>query len=331
MRAILSHPYAGALYWWFSLTSGRFDGFIEKSQADKNPGNSYYRTLYGDVDANIDIALACLVIFDEIILPAADTVIAGANLAHGAFSEPAFGISGHWDFTNQASELVRKGEAELVEDVTISQILRRVPRLQRGLIVMTAVTDLLLMQEFNAPVVCKPGRAAIIRRLVDLGVVPMRTEFRENLIAGSSIDKAARQYVQLTGLTFGGDDAGRLSALKWSDSVRKYASEFQRVLTTLPEGDDALWIAIAEARRSGESSSEISGYFSATSRAFSLVSLVPGVGLIAGPVAVLSDWAGVGAERRSQNARWYELDVAISQRRSMLALDEQLHKRGLDR
>lgn len=26
MRAILSHPYAGALYWWFAFNSGRYEG-----------------------------------------------------------------------------------------------------------------------------------------------------------------------------------------------------------------------------------------------------------------------------------------------------------------
>lgn len=38
-------------------------------QQEKRPSHSYYRTLYGNVDRNLDIALACCVVFEEVVLP----------------------------------------------------------------------------------------------------------------------------------------------------------------------------------------------------------------------------------------------------------------------
>lgn len=300
------------------------------AQADKDIRHPYYRTLYGPVDDNMDVALACLIIFDEVILPAADTPIAGENLTGDSFSVPEFGIEGNWHFTHEAAELVRHNEEELVHDPEIAQILRRVPARMRSLVVEYAITDALLMQEFRAPVICRPGRAAIINRMLTLDAIPLEDSFRGDLMIGRNMDRATREYVEVTGLTFQADSAERFTALKWSDTVRSYAAEFQKILTNLQDGDDALWSAIAEARSSSSASSDISGYFTATSRTFSLVSLVPGLGLVAGPAAVLTDWASGAANKRSQTARWYELDSAIAQRRSALALDEALHARGLD-
>src|SRR5580693_846833 len=76
MKIILSHPYSGAVHWWFGQLQ-RVGG----DQALKRPYSGYYRTLYGsDIDNFIDIALACLVIFDEIVIPAADAAFPGEFL-----------------------------------------------------------------------------------------------------------------------------------------------------------------------------------------------------------------------------------------------------------
>src|SRR4051794_29031318 len=66
MQVVLSHPFSGAFYWWLAAQSDSGE------PREKRPRSTYYRTLYGNVDRNLDVALTSLVVFEEIVLAGAD-------------------------------------------------------------------------------------------------------------------------------------------------------------------------------------------------------------------------------------------------------------------
>ena len=43
----------------------------------KDPAHPYYAALFGNVSAHIDVALACALIYEDIIIPAADAIAPG--------------------------------------------------------------------------------------------------------------------------------------------------------------------------------------------------------------------------------------------------------------
>src|SRR4051812_34888885 len=66
VRAILSHPFSGAMYWWFTDLVGH------PLASENPPTHPYYAALFATARRDIDVALACAVIFDDVILPAVD-------------------------------------------------------------------------------------------------------------------------------------------------------------------------------------------------------------------------------------------------------------------
>jgi hypothetical protein len=168
VKVILSHPFSGAIYWWFAnQISGGYD------HASKRPGHPYYRTLYGNVDKHLDIALACAVVFDDIILPAADAVLRAGNLPpedQTKFPELNMSTS-EWALIRHAQEAVDPISDDLLTDPVISSVLRRVPADMRSMALRYAAADILMTSEYSVPIICASGRRKIVRRLIELDVI----------------------------------------------------------------------------------------------------------------------------------------------------------------
>jgi hypothetical protein len=153
VKVILSHPYSGAIHWWIGQLRG-----VGGQQALKKPPPGYYRTLYGDVENSIDIALACLVIFDEILLPAADAAFPGElqhmrdGRSHGVIADLA--LETDLEPWQQAGRLYQPIEEQLLSDIVIRRVLARVPKGAWRMVLTDAITDILLASEHRAPVIC---------------------------------------------------------------------------------------------------------------------------------------------------------------------------------
>ncbi len=325
MKIILSHPFSGAVYWWFMSQQD----IVGEDLKSKKPHHGYYRTIYGDVDENLDVGLACAVIFDEIILPAIDAPIPGAAMTDRMY-QPDLAITADWEQVNQAQALVRPHERDLLNDTQIRAVLRSLPEGARPIALLYAAADVVLGVTHKAPIICAPGRMAIVARLLQLGIVPTSGFDINKFAAGASLTHNVAEYAGVTGITFNSEDVVGLAGIKWNEAIRRYADGFQAWLSeNKTPNEDSLWEAVAEARADSAVARGMSGYFKANSRALSLTSLLPAVGTITGALAIASDYAGEYQERKAARLDWHQLGPEIAAYRTRRAIDDELARRGL--
>jgi hypothetical protein len=326
VKVVLSHPYSGALYWWLAVQSDAAPG-----QKEKRPRHGYYRTLYGDVDRNLDIALACCVIFEEVVLPGADAPFPGFDrYGDDEMRLAALELSSGWGPISEAQKLLGPVEDDLLRDPIISGVLRAMPLDARRLALLYAVADVLLTQAHSAPVLCAPGRRRVVLRLIELGVVEVPPEVAEEVRASHGLVEGLEGYVGVASLTFTSESIDRLAGVKWNVKIRAYADAFQKVLSADgADGLDPLLASMADAWSGSEVADEIGGAFSALGHSLGLVGLVPGVGTVSGLVGMGADGLGAAAERRAERLRWYELGPEIKRFESLRAIETELRERGL--
>jgi hypothetical protein len=331
VRVILSHPFSGAIYWWFASQINTHWG-----PESKRPGHRYYRTLYGDVDKNIDIALACAVIFDDIMLPAADAVLRTGDIEpedRVKFPELNMAAS-DWELVHQAKDAINaRSEEDLLADPVISSVLRRVPAPAQSMALRYAAVDILMMSEYMVPIICAPGRRVIVRRLTELDVVDIGCSGSSQLDKGAVLSDSLEGYTVVAGLTFNNDDAYSLANIKWNDRIRQYAQRFQSALTKASDESDngTLYELIADAWASADLAKDISGTFTATSRTMSAVGLlpIPGLSTVTGAAGMAADAASIASSRREEKLRWYELGPEIARYRALQSLENELRQRKL--
>ncbi len=326
MKVVLSHPYSGALYWWLAAQSG-----VGGEQGKKRPRHRYYRTLYSNVDRNLDVALACCVIFEEVVLPGADVPYPQFD-QHGEdeMRLPALDLFSGWEPVHEARQLLVPHEEELLRDPVISSVLGYLPDDAQHLALLYAMADVLLTQIHLAPVLCTQGRRRIVLRLIELGIVDIPAEVTEAIRESEPMMEGLEGYVDIAGLTFLSDSIDRLARVKWNQKIRDYAANFQAVLLKDADaGFGRLLDDIADAWSSAAVATEISGVFATTSRSLGPVSLVPGAGSVAGLAAMGADGAGALAERRAEKLRWYELGPEILRFESLENMQAELRKHSL--
>src|SRR6185369_11176936 len=118
------------------------------------------------------LALACLVVFDEVIIPAADfgfeSAISSAD--YQKIRIPDVELSADWQPVHESKRLLQGITSDLLHDVQIAKILSRVPQNIQREVLADALSDILLMKEYQAPLVSSYGRRVLIHRLLQLGV-----------------------------------------------------------------------------------------------------------------------------------------------------------------
>lgn len=322
MQVILSQPYVGPLYWWFDQ---------ERSLSlSKTPSHEYYANLFGDVAANLDAALACALIYETFIIPPADAVHPGmGDLDHMAPSDLGLTVA-PWDAMEDGRRVADQLGDGWRTDPVLSELLEGKSEWAAEMELQYAVTDALLAFEYDVPVLCSDGRRAVVRRLIDLGLIavdqPTADQFEEPSSTSSMVDS----YTSVAGLTFGVDGVRDFMELKGVADLRKYADTFRRVLES-PEttklGD--LYPAIAQAMERQAVATKVKGAFETAGKILDVGSLAPGVGSVPGALAIGADLAAAGAGRRAKKARWYELSWATASYRSRRDLERELGRRGL--
>jgi hypothetical protein len=194
---ILSHPFCGPLYWWF---------YQERSFAmSKRPQHSYYRALFGEVDRHLSVALTCALVYQDFVIPAADAVYpAMGDLSH--LSSAALGLEvSPWEPIHEAGKLADDIEELWRDDPLLSGLLAGKDATEVRLELHYAVADVLLAKEYQCPIICSDGRRTVVKRLLELGVVPGVTQPTDGPEPPKPLGDLVDAYAQITGLSFGLD------------------------------------------------------------------------------------------------------------------------------
>jgi hypothetical protein len=327
VKAIISHPYSGALYWWFASQLA-----VGGSQASKAPDHDYYRHLYDDVDRHLDIALATTVVFDEIILPAADVAFPGTH-KDGRHRAPEIGLSSDWDHFHHATDVVRSHEEELRQDSLIGQFMPS-ESWRHSLMVEYAAADIVLSAAHEAPVLCTPDRRAVITRLVELGLARdlLGTDGSPAAMLSADVNVGLSGYFTAVGLTFEDPSFDSITAMREDDRIRAYASGFQRRLveTSAPDADVRLVDLIADAIEAARALGQTAATFTAGGRALDIAGFIPGINIAASAGSIALDGAAEATSKRAEHHRWYEVGPEIRRHQELDGLAEWLRDQGAD-
>lgn len=325
MRIVLSHPFSGALHWWLAAQST-----ASGDQRSKQPQHSYYKTLYGDVDRNLHIALACCVIFEDLVIPAADAPYPGfTSDADGVQHLADLELAADWNGVHEARTVLDPIERDLLADSVLSAELSTLPYGDRWMVVHYAIADILLTQMYSAPVISAPGRQRIVRRLLELGVVPVDAALWAAVTAAGGIVDELEAWADLACLRFNSRTVNQLADVKWNAKIREYGNGFQSALMHSTTTGTPLLELIASAWESAAVADQIAGVFTATSRTMGPAGLIPGVGTVTGIVGMTADAASVSYERRAERFRWFELGAEIQRYESLASLSAALRRQGL--
>jgi hypothetical protein len=324
MKVILSFPYIGALYWW-----------MQKNRSAPALG-AYYRHLFGRVEEHLDLALANIVIFDEIVTGGADTFYPESREKRHPKETliPSIGLTADWEATRRGYEIVDEIREDLIRDSVIRKIIRNVPAYAKAAVLEDAVIDAILLGKYRVPLISAPGRKGIIDRLIQLGVVT------KEMLTGSSIFELGERpfsfeesqrltdsitdYVNLTALTFASGDVESLARVKSDNVIRDYAQEFQRAVIL---GDNSIPLdqLVLETWRRSQTSSMISKALAFGGRGLSFASLFPGGAPVAAP-GVAMDWLGVLVGQNSRRNSWYEFGPQIKRLESINSLESKMRR-----
>jgi hypothetical protein len=325
MKVVLSHPFSGAVFWWLAVQSGE--------DLSRGPPKWYRQTLYGDVNRNLDVALACLVVFEEVIIAMAETPYGPEFewLPNDAQRLPALELTSDYEALNEAGFILdRPIQDELLADPVIRSVVGRLPLGAQQMGLLYATTDVVLTQLHSAPVLCAPGRRKVVLRLIELGVVPVTKGTATTIRQSGGLVEGLTSYANVVSLRFTSDTTESLADVKWNDLIRKYAEGFQHALVSSADAEPGqLYQDLASAWESAELAGKFAGAFSTTSSVMGPAGLIPGVGTVASAIQMATDASGRLAEERSQTFRWYELGPEIRRYESLRDLERALRKRGL--
>lgn len=310
------------MYWWFSQ---------ERDFAQpKKPSHSYYASLFGEVDRHLDVTLACALIFEDFVIPAADAVWPGfGDLRHFSAADLGLEVS-EWEPVHEARQLSEAVREDWRSDPVLAGLLAGRPEPEVQMELHYAVADVLLAAEYNAPVLCSDGRRAVVRRLLDLGVVAAQPGVLEAFSSETSVSEMIDSYTDVVGLTFAPDGIRAFADLKWMSPLRDYADGFQRVLNDPHvRSVDDFYAAIATALDSKSLAESVQGTFKATGGVMDIAGLVPGIGTAAGLLGLGAAASAAAAQKQVDRMRWVELGGVVASARELVAVEAEIRARGI--
>ena len=323
MRAILSHPYSNALFWWFDNLQGG-EGTLRQSS-----GHPYYEHLYRDADTNIDVALTAAVVFDDLVIPGIDAYF--PNTQHAENFNEELGMLVDWDRQRRAREFIERNERRLQSDSTLSGWLADG---ERQLDLEYAVADILLSSEEDARVICSVGRQQLICDL--LSVEEFREELDRDEVAFAngkmgSVSGDLASYVSVAGVRLQMDNWEDLGSLKRDSRIRTYASGFIADADSNTADRPSLLDRLSDAADAADGQKNFAGFFTATSRTLDATSFIPAVGTLSSIGSLVSSAVAGRADRKAEAMKWHELGAEMMRVQSLNRIEAAMRDRSSNR
>ena len=309
---ILSYPFSGAFYAFLcdSLGAGHTD-----SQS------IYYKSLFGkDYQSMSDMSLTLAIIYDNIVIPGVDIPLPDASNAvsnDGSYYHKDLGIKSYP--AEAYNEFPHYAESRSImrldlEDNVINRILGKVPRDARWMIVNQAHDEIQTAIITRSRVLCHPGRAVLIKRLIELDYTNQAVDTERQIVIDT-----IRTYKNIFGLSFSPGNLDELYDIKSDREIRKYANQFVNVLHAFDHSEDPksqLAKAMSTAMNTAKVADKVSGVFSFASSAMGVAGLVPIVGTVTGAMGIASDVLTRSAESLQERNEWYQLAPRIIEKKS---------------
>lgn len=314
-KIVLGHPLSGAIYAYFDKELN--EGYSTKS------ANSYYKTLYGKhFESYIDIALTLALIYDNVILSAADNAIPDSQKyqSGGEYYNPDFGLYLAWGSEVIHYDFLEEKIKNILQDSQIKNLLNGIPIPAHWQIIREVYLDLEMANKFNAPLFTLGRRQALAQRVSEI------EQFGETEMSGKTQIKIISNYLDITGLLFQPVDIQSFYYLKSEKDLRDYSKSFLDLINNYQHDESIdlrkqLLLAIKEAMSKDSLNSKTSGIFNVSSTVMNYVGLIPVAGTVAGLVGIGAELAATGLDKVNEKNKWYEFASQIEKTKSM----ERIH------
>ncbi len=318
-NVILGHPYSGALFGYFS---DQISGDWSHTVAAAN--HPYYRTLYGrNYKKYVELALTFLLLYDQVWVTPADNPLptSRTNPEAREFIEE---LGLHADFEDFRSVVPYGQDNHLgryLEDKQLQGTFKKfgIPQKRWQMILESACYEAGLSVRNRIPLLCSPGRRALIDRVVEIdrpAMHPILPSLREVQFIES--------YRALTGMALSPKNLDDLMDAKPDKAVRTYGARFLTI--ALEEGTTpgaATEARVAALIREAMDTQRLSSLFAGALRwAATSFRLIGAHGL-----AAASGLSAEGATYFGNREGWYEfsgsIDKAISRAELIRRIDER--------
>lgn len=313
---ILSHPFSGALYKYFSdqLRDYPIKGRIN---------HPYYRTLWGDDYArHLELALSFLVLYDDVWIAPADNHFPTGRLDPEDRSHIIeLGLHADWDdFTPFNSSARRDHVADLCAHPLVQNLLGgsfKIPRDNWDQLITYALYESSLSARKRIPILCSPGRRSLISTLVQI----QRPSLHPLFTAESEVT-FVDSYRSLSGMALAPRSLEHLMDAKPDKSVRTYGRTFLAAATAPQEVGGVNDVVVAKATLEAIETESVSELFAGVLNwAASFLRLIHQP-VLAATASGGSYLASSGAE----DAGWYEFKGSVDR-----AIDKAEFVRRLER
>jgi hypothetical protein len=319
MDIILSHPFSGALYAFFT----------EQAKGEPVPAkirHPYYYTLYGKKHSDFrDLALTQLLIYENVFIIPADNELPEAenNFSGGDYINKQLGLYTSWDIQNQLRKEIEYQIKSDLEDPVISKILMKAADVQKQQILHDARLEIALANKYDCPILSAGGRTKIIKRLSEID--EKRSKVKE-ISRGSIL--ATETYVNTIGLAFNPINYDLLYTYKQDKAVRSYARAFRRIIGRIEDPAKARLEMLLLLRNSIETqgiSKKASGIFDVASILLSIAGFIPTVGLFLSGAGLLATGVSKFIDK-SATRTWYEFGQRIKRISDVRVIESKIDK-----
>lgn len=324
-RIVLGFPYSGAFLWLLSAEE-HYHKQIRDSYDGSHP---YYKTLFGrkhNMVLNETVSLTLL--FDEIYLSPVDSFLPGHNVYRredGFYHNRELGVISAWEWEEEVRKLDIQTKILLADNV-IFEILKLVPAHARELILKQALNQIYISNKYDAPIFAIPSYLKLCQRINYL-VNPIGAELKTK--DGQIPTDALNKIFQFSSLEFSISGLEEFATLRKSKAVLEYGQAFIKHIKQTQNNkfdEEYLLKSMLEAINKDEIADKISGGIALTSTITSTVSIIPGVNIVAGIIALGADLSARAISEYAEDYKWWLLAPEISKQLSKKRIEEQYKK-----
>lgn len=292
MKVLFSAPYSGAVYQWFAECGPEFDPNVRPEFPTAPPGY-YSHALCGSRKLR-DVALASLVMFDQVLLasgnlPAPSSMIPWTRSRRTSeqLKVPSLGVTLVQNAIHAASQYIGSSVPDIACHPEVWSVFRRLHPDEWWFEVTGAVSDAMLVREHHVPLICGRRRRKVINGLIRMQVIsremllgsasPIDNLRWDPIRDGEGLSTALLAYQKLTALGLREPTLRRVADIKDDRSVRGVSESFQALLAgpAPVRGEDELREAAVRALRSRSLLGKLAGLVNISGIGFGLASVPP--------------------------------------------------------
>lgn len=235
-KVILGYPFANSLYWLTGRENPSSWYYKEKSYSG---GHRYYERLYGNhSQENINNAISLSLLFDDVILIAADAYFPNLNTTEGKFRvNQDLGVKIYSDWDKMREFRINEKDVDIfLKDNSIARLIGKNDKRTIYAIINEIIFQNYLANEYNAVILGGQNHLLLTKKVLNiLNKKPQVDNINESL---KKYLEGINDIFQLQGINYKINEYDDFVFLKQNKVINKYANSFKDRLDEILNGKE---------------------------------------------------------------------------------------------